>query len=259
VLLARSADAVGVGDPFRQALAFRLFSALLLWTALLSFTLTLPMLLPGPGQRRWAVRLTWLAFWTPFLAARTSSESVSASLTVLAIVVLARATLGGRGSLPLLGAGLLFGLAFEARFAAGVVPAGLAAWGLATHRLRPRDVGVLAAGVLPAGALSALVDRWGYGGWAFPPLHYLEVNIWQGVAAERFGSRPWHGYLSLAGGSDLAPLLLLTFAGAATAWIRFPGHLLCAATYPFVVVHLALAHKETRFLLPVAPLADLAS
>ncbi len=170
VFLARSADAVGVGDPFRQALAFRLFSALLLWIALLSLTLTLPMLLPGPGQRRWAVHLTWLAFWTPLLAARTSSESRSASFTVLAVVALARATLGGGGRLLLLGAGLLFGLAFEARFAAAVVPVSLAAWGLATRRLRPRDVGVLAAGVLPVVALAALVDRWGYGCWTVPPL-----------------------------------------------------------------------------------------
>jgi phosphatidylinositol glycan class B len=255
VILARSAEAAGVSDPFRHALAFRLFSALLLWIALLSLTVTLPMLLPGPDQRRWAVRLTWLAFWAPFLAARTSSESLSASFTVLAIVALARATLGGAGSLPLLGAGLLFGLAFEARFAAGVVPAGLAAWGFATRRLRLRDAGVVVAGVLAVVALGAFVDRWGYGGWTFPPLNYVEVNLWQGVAAERFGSRPWYGYLSLAGESALAPLFLLAFAGAATAWIRFPAHMLCAATGPFVVVHMALAHKETRFLLPVAPVA----
>ena len=255
VLLARAAEALGVSDPFAQALAFRLFSGLLLWLALVSLTLALPRLLAGPAQLRWAVRLTWLAFWTPFLAARTSSESLSASFTVLAVVALARATLGGRGGAQLLGAGLLFGLAFEARFAAAVVPAGLAAWGLATRRLRPRDVGVLVAGAVPVVALAALVDRWGYGLWTFPPLSYLKVNLWQGVAAEQFGSRPWHGYLSMAGESVLAPLILLAFAGAAVAWIRFPTHLLSGASGPFALAHVALAHKEMRFLLPVAPLA----
>jgi len=255
VVLARAAGAVGVTDPFRLALVFRLFSGLLLWLALVSLTRSFGMLLPGPAQRRWAVPLTWLAFWTPFLAVRTSSESLSASLTVLAVVALVRATLGRGGAGSLLAAGVLFGLAFEVRFAAAVVPAGLAAWGLATRRLRLRDVGLLAAGVLPVVALAGLIDRWGYGTWAFPPLDYLDVNLWRDVAAERFGSRPWYGYLSLAGTSVLAPLLLLAFAGAATAWVRFPGHVLSASTAPFVLAHVALAHKETRFLLPVAPLA----
>jgi phosphatidylinositol glycan class B len=254
VVLARAAGAVGVSDPFRQALVFRLVSGLLMWAALVALTSSFRILLPGPAQRRWAVRLTWLAFWTPFLAVRTSSESLAASFTALAVLVLARATLGGRRTALLLGAGLLFGLAFEVRFAAGVVPAGLTAWGLATRRLRLRDAGVLGAGVLPIVALAGLVDRWGYGVWTFPPLNYVEVNLWHDVAAERFGSRPWYGYLSMTGSSALAPLLLLTFAGAATAWIRFPGHVLSVSSAPFVLTHVALAHKEMRFLFPVAPL-----
>ncbi len=226
-----------------------------MWVALVSLTRSFPTLVPGPALRRWAVPLTWLAFWTPFLAARTSSESLAASFTVLAVAALARATLGRGETALLLGAGLLFGLAFEVRFAAAVVPAGLAVWGLATRRLRLRDVGLLAAGVLPVVALAGVVDRWGYGGWTFPPLRYLEVNLWQDVAAERFGSRPWYGYVSLAGTSVLAPLVLLAFVGAATAWVRFPGHILSASTAPFVLAHVALAHKEMRFLFPVAPLA----
>jgi hypothetical protein len=255
VVLARAAGAVGVSDPFRQAFVFRLFSGLLLWVALVALTRAFPLLLPGPAHGRWAVPLTWLAFWTPFLAARTSSESLSASLTVLAVVALAGATLGGGGTAPVVAAGVLFGLAFETRFTAAVVPAGLAAWGLATRRLRRRDLGVLAGGFLTVVALAAVVDRWGYGAWTFPPLRYLDINLWQNVAAERFGSRPWYGYLSLAGESVLAPVVLLAFVGALAAWARFPGHLLSAATAPFVLAHVALAHKETRFLLTVAPFA----
>jgi phosphatidylinositol glycan class B len=253
VVLARAAGAAGVSDPFRQALVFRLVSGLLMWVALVSLTRSFRILLPGPAQRRWAVRLTWLAFWTPFLAVRTSSESLAASFTVLAVVVLAHATPGRGRAAPFLGAGLLFGLAFELRFAAAVVPAALAGWGLATRRFRLRDVGALVGGVLPIVALASLVDRWGYGGWTFPPLNYVEVNLWHDLAANRFGSLPWYGYFSLAGASVLAPLFLLTFAGAATAWIRFPGHILSASSAPFVLTHVALAHKEMRFLFPVAP------
>jgi GPI mannosyltransferase 3 len=254
VVLARAAGASGVCDPFRQALVFRLVSGLLMWVALVSLTRSFGILLPGPAQRRWAVRLTWLAFWTPFVAVRTSSESLAASFTVMAVVALARATPGRATAAHLLGAGLLFGLAFEARFAAAVVPAGLTVWGIATRRLRVRDAGVLLAGVLPIVALGALVDRWGYGGWTFPPLNYVEVNLWHDLAAKRFGSLPWYGYVSLAGGNVLAPILLLAFAGAATAWTRFPGHLLSASSAPFALTHVALAHKEMRFLFPVAPL-----
>jgi hypothetical protein len=53
------------------------------------------------------------------------------------------------------------------------------------------------------------------------------------------------------------PLLLVAFGGALLAWLRRPGHLLTAASLPFVAVHTAIAHKELRFLLPVAVLAPL--
>ncbi|HSD27871.1 MAG TPA: hypothetical protein VLL75_11255 [Vicinamibacteria bacterium] len=111
-------------------------------------------------------------------------------------------------------------MAFEVRFAAAVVPAGLTAWGLATRRLRLRDVGVLAVGVLPVVALAGLADRWGYGGWTFPPLNYVEVNLWQDFAATRFGSLPWYVYFSMAGANVLAPLLFLAALAATRAVTR---------------------------------------
>jgi phosphatidylinositol glycan class B len=254
-VLLRAAEALGLSDPFHQALLLRLTTGLIFWCALSSLTGAAPLFLPGPAHARLMVRLTWLAFWTPYLAVRTSSESLSTSFTVFGVVVLAFAMLHRRSSGVLLGAGLLFGLAFEMRFAVAVVPVGLTAWGLGRRRLRLHDVGTLAAGVLPALALGAVVDRWGYGDWSFPALRYLELNLWRDVAAQRFGGMPWYGYLAMAGESLLFPLLLLAFAGTVVAWVRFPGHVLTAATAPFVLAHMAIAHKEMRFLFPMAPFA----
>ena len=127
-------------------------------------------------------------------------------------------------------------------------------WAILERHLRPRELGLLALASMPALLLGALVDRWGYGEWVVSAYEYVYNNFGRGIAAERFGTRPWHGYVVLGGQSALAPLVLLLELGAVVAWLRWPRHVLTAATLPFVLVHCLIAHKELRFLFPIAPL-----
>jgi len=255
VVLLRAAGALGLADPFRQALLLRLVSGLLSWTALVALNRVSPLLVPSPDTRQWAVRLSWLAFVTPYLAVRTSSECLATACAMLGLALFCRSTLGPRDWPRLLGAGLLLGLAAQFRFALGVMAAALLLWGVIERRLDGRGLAALLAAGLSTLGLGALVDRWGYGEWTLPALRYLQVNLGEGVAAGRFGSLPFYGYLTLALQNALAPLILLAFLGAAVAWVRAPRHVLTAATLPFVLVHALIAHKEMRFLFPLAPLA----
>jgi phosphatidylinositol glycan class B len=100
----------------------------------------------------------------------------------------------------------------------------------------------------------ALVDRWGYGAWTFPAWTYLRANLGEGVAAA-FGSEPPFAYLWLSPANLFFPIVVALIVLAVVAWARNPRHPVTWATAPFVLVHCLLAHKEERFLFPIAILA----
>ncbi len=249
VLLVRAAETAGIRDPFQQALGLRLFSGLIAWAALVATTRSVFRLVPGDEARQWCVRLTWLACFTPFFAVRTSSESLSTSCFLLGLAAM---TGQGRPRLVLLCAsGVLFGLAFQLRFAVGVMVASVWLWALLGRHLRPRELAAMALSLLPTLVLGATVDHWGYGEWTLPAWTYVRQNLGEGVAA-RFGTLPWYGYVSLGAHGVLAPIILLLQLGTVVAWVRWPRHVVTAATLPFVLVHCLIAHKELRFLFPIA-------
>jgi 4-amino-4-deoxy-L-arabinose transferase-like glycosyltransferase len=94
------------------------------------------------------------------VARSDTMDSVMAALAVAGAAVVARAARGG-SRWPLLGAGVLLGLAFEVKLAEALLPVGAAAalWWLAGPRaLRPRAVGLgLLGGAFVASALAWLV------------------------------------------------------------------------------------------------------
>jgi phosphatidylinositol glycan class B len=50
-------------------------------------------------------------------------------------------------------------------------------------------------------------------------------------------------------------ITLVLMAGMVAMWLRNPRHAVSWATLPFVLAHVAIAHKEARFLFPLAILA----
>src|SRR5262249_2368654 len=80
-------------------------------------------------------------------------------------------------------------------------------------------------------------------------------NLVLGRAAQQFGAQPWYGYLILAAMGVTAPLALLMIAGAVLGCVRNPLHVLTWASVPFFAIHCLIAHKELRFLFPLAAFA----
>lgn len=116
--------------------------------------------------------------------------------------------------------------------------------------------------------MSILADRWYYGAWTFPPLHFLYFNLSQNLAVF-YGRNRWDYYLT-----EGLPLLLTTFTPfAATAVfkavfgtleaekrpkrdakVRLNAFRSLALAIVFSVTSLSMiSHKEVRFVYPLLP------
>ena len=189
----------------------------------------------------------------PFLAVRTSAESLSTSSFVLALcLVVLRGETAGPGVAFL--AGALLGLSFDLRYVAGVMVVSLIAWMAIVGRTPPRRMAWVAAGAAAALAVGLVVDGWGYGEWVLAPWNYVAANFGRDIAASRFGAVPWYGYATILSRGPFGVLNLLLALAVVVAWVGHPRHVLTWTTAPLTLVHCAIAHKEARFLIPVAML-----
>ena len=99
-------------------------------------------------------------------------------------------------------------------------------------------------------ALGVGVDSWFYGEFVFTPYKYVKVN--SEISAEMFGSSPWWFYLyNLVSyptywiGIPLAVAILYLL-------VRNPKNPYLWCVIPFLIVHSIIAHKEVRFMFPMA-------
>jgi phosphatidylinositol glycan class B len=229
----------------------RLATGLFSVAALAVFARAVLDTIEGEAAKRAFVRYLPFFGFLPYLFVRTSSETLSAALFALGLAVLLR----GKSVRLLAVSGLLCGLAFEARYQTGMLGLGLFAWLAIVARVRISGLLAFAGGGVAALGIGALADRWGYGAWVFPPWNYFQVNIVQGVAASQFGREPVFAYFYLLPAQLFFAITLVLMAGMIAMWLRNPRHPLTWATLPFVLLHVAVAHKEARFLFPLAIVA----
>lgn len=246
------ARVTGAQDIFVLGFLFRLVTGLANVGAIALFLRTTLPWQRNPEEARLHVRVLTLAGFLPYLAVRTSSESAAMATMVLGFGLLFSHVPRAIGVARALLAGLCFGLAFELRFQAAFFVVGIYAWVL-VHGARRTLVPVTVGGLAAVG-LGALVDRWGYGEWAFPPWNYLRSNVLEG-AAGAFGKEPPFAYFWLDVTNVCGLLALALLVVLVVAWIRHPRHPLTWTTLPFFVAHGLISHKEERFLFPMAVFA----
>lgn len=250
-LIARPLLALGIRDMFAIVFVLRLVTGLFSLVTLAVFVRAVLPTIAGEAEKRAFVRYLPLFGFLPYLFVRTSSETLSAAFFALGLAL----TLGEKSARRLMLAGLFCGLAFECRYQTALLGAGLLAWLAVIARLRPRTLAAFVGGGLVALVLGTLADHWGYGVWSFPPYDYFHVNIVQGVAAKSFGREPFFAYLYLLPAQLFFAITLVLMAAMAAMWLRNPRHAITWATLPFVLAHVLVAHKEARFLFPLAILA----
>lgn len=249
--IARLLLALGVKDMFDIIFVLRLATGLFSLAALAAFARAVLPTIEGEEEQRAFVRYLPLFGFLPYLSVRTSSETFSAAFFALALAV----ALNEKFAPRLVLAGLLCGLAFESRYQTGLLGFGLFAWLAVAARVRVAGLAAFLGGGVVALAIGACADHWGYGAWVFPPLGYVDVNLVQGVAAHQFGREPAIAYLYLLPAQIFFAITLGLMAGMVAMWLRNPRHAVTWVTLPFVLAHILIAHKEARFLFPLAILA----
>ncbi|HEX3997569.1 MAG TPA: hypothetical protein VHX65_03355 [Pirellulales bacterium] len=160
-----------------------------------------------------------------------------------------------------LASGICFGLAFECRYQIAFAVMGVCGWLCCfsgeNRGRKIRTLALLSCGVFLAIAAGTATDCWGYSHFVIAPWNYFRTNILLGIA-NRFGTSPaWWYLVGVNSGPMVATTLLWTVAMIATWW-RYPGHILSWATFAFFLAHSVVAHKEVRFLFPIAQVGAMA-
>jgi GPI mannosyltransferase 3 len=253
------AKVFGLRDPFVLGFACRLATGLACVGALALYVRTTLPWLSNDDEKRLHLRVATLAGFLPYLFVRTSSETLSLAAVTAAFALLLE------GSAPptftvvaparrLFIAGLLFGIAFEARYHTAFVTLAMLAWMRFVARAPWRSLAMVSGGGIAALVLGALADRWGYGEWTFPAWLYFKANILEGAAAY-FGSEPPFAFFWMLPANVFFPIVVVLLALAVIAWWRERRHPLTWATLPFFLAHNLIGHKEERFVFPIALLA----
>jgi len=250
-LIAKPLMVLGVTDMFTIVFVLRVATGLACLVALAVFVRAILPTLQSDEERHAFVRYLPLLGFLPYLFVRTSSEAVSGAFFALGLAL----AIGEKSRRRLALAGLFCGLAFECRYQTAFLGLGLFAWLAIIARVPFQRLAAFMGGGLCTLLLGALADRWGYGNWVFPPYNYFHANIVEGVAAKQFGSEPVFAFLYLMPAQIFFAITLILMAGLVMMWVRNPRHPLTWATLPFVLAHMAAAHKEARFLFPMAILA----
>jgi len=264
-LIARIVGGVfGVHDIWSLGFVFRFFTGVMSVGALAMFLRTTLPWQPNEEMKRLHLRVATLIGFLPYLFVRTSSEtsSMAALTTGFAVLCFGATEEEKNWKVPalerardMLLSGFLFGIAFELRFQTAFIPIALFVWvflfASAERLAKVRALGIFSVGVAAALAIGMLVDRWGFGEWTFTPWRYFRVNMIEGVA-KTFGADLPFAYVWLLPANVFLPVLVVLLYLAILAWARSPRHPITWATLPFFLVHNLIAHKEERFVFPIA-------
>jgi phosphatidylinositol glycan class B len=249
-------DFLGLSDPFRQTMVLRLLSGAVSLFAVLLLVRDHLGDMASARAAHWLVGLSLLLWFIPFLDVRFSSEAWSAACMLIAVVVARGSERQALGMDRFALLGMLLGLAFLFRYQTAIMAVGIVGWLLVIRREPFRDLLPLFAAGIVVLAFGTLIDRWFYGDWVFAPWNYVHANLIEGKAAS-FGTAPWWGYFKLLVEPPLLLFGALLLASFAAFFLLYPRNVITWASVPFLLVHMALSHKELRFLFPLAPLAGL--
>ncbi len=272
-IAAKALIAIGVENPFTLATAFRAMSGLFGWLAVVSMMLSANVLFGAGRRRRLAVMLLAGLWLVPYLAVRTSGESLSGDFLAIGIAILLLGSTADesqpdddrnrRRILPAaaLLAGICFGLAFEFRFQIAFAVIGVMGWMVYRSAdslgRRAFNIVLLGLGVLAMVALGTVIDRWGYGRWTIVPWNYFHKDVVEG-RPNLDGTDPVWAYLTKLVANPMAPLAILWIVAMFVTWRRYPRHIVTWTTLPFFVVHSLVPHKELRYLFPLTLIATFA-
>ena len=244
-LLLYSLELVGIRDPIYQATIIRAFLAIAIFLCLA--LLSRDWL--RHGRTSGALCLLTLAAMSPdiiYMSIRTLSETAATIPLLLSIYFFKRD--------PFL-TGLLLGIMFAVRFQMAFFIPGFFALSLSddwfARQWRKGSSWRLTAGLAISLLAAGLMDKVTWGRWFHSPLACFQANIIEGIAA-KFWVNPWYQYLVWGAELLAESMPLVGFISIVLGILRerrwaFVGLL-------FLIGHSVIAHKDQRFLWPLAPI-----
>lgn len=238
-------EKMGVSDPIHQETAIR---ALLGVAVFLSIAL-LAQDWMREGRFPAAFCLLSLAALSPdmiYMSIRTLSETATMILLALSIHFFRR-----RSFLT----GLLLGAMFAVRFQSAFFIPGFLALSIyddwSSCKWLKGSTGEITFGLMLSLLFMGFIDRLTWGHWFHSPIENFRANIMEGVAAS-FGAAPWDKHPEWAAQllAEAAPLFGFIFIALGL----FRERRLAFVALIFFIGHSAIAHKEYRFLWPLAPI-----
>jgi phosphatidylinositol glycan class B len=245
-LLLYSLDLIGVRDTLCQATIIRSLLAIAIFASIA--LLARDWL--RQGRTPAALCLLALAALSPdviYMSIRTLSETAATVPLVLSIYFFQRN--------PFL-TGILLGAMFAIRFQMALSLPGFFALSLyddwSARHWRKGSTWRMTAGLMVSLFAAGLMDKLTWGRWFHSPLECFQANIIDGIAAG-FGVSPWYQYLDwgsqlLVEASPLLGLVLIALGMVHEPRVAFVG-------LTFLIGHSVIAHKDQRFLWPLAPIA----
>ena len=248
---------IGISSPFIHTFIFRLVTALFGWAALCSLW---PLICDWIKDQKYR-SLTWglihLAWFVPYIQARTSGESLGSSFLILALCGFLlfkdwKHHLIKKGFLI----GVCFGAAYSARYQIALMVAFLWFWEIFIGERKWRLLLSSALGILFMIGMGVVFDHWGYGQWTFAPWNLLYADFFEGIL-KATGVTPWWEFLRLSFNRGIPPISLILMLATLHFWIVNWRHPLTWAMLPLFVFHSIIGHKELRYIFPLIMLTPL--
>ncbi|MBI2519362.1 MAG: hypothetical protein HYV97_03050 [Bdellovibrio sp.] len=262
-LIAWPLKQLGMENTYVLTTLFRLISAVLGWVSLLAtIFMGLGFLRANKVAAQWLVRFLCLWWFFPYLHARASSDNWGAAFLILGLAGLNLYGPLVKGKIGLI-IGLFLGFAIEFRFQAIAAVGPVLLWMVYTllQEKKPivlivKSVSLVLIGLCLAKGIGIAIDTWGYETFTISQWNYL-VEDYKAHIQSTIMPSPWWDYFRLSFMRGIPPLSILCMVGVVYFWWKNPKNIMTWATFPFVIAHTAIAHKELRYLYPVICLAPL--
>lgn len=238
--------ALGLSNPYHFTFLLRLLSGFAALCTAWQFHRIIAPQIRSVYLQKVHLILSLLGWGLVYLHVRFSSENWSAIAFTWAIIALWR---GGKTHYLLFG--MLAGLSFVFRFQAIFMIGGAGLWMLFIDKTSLKNISKVLAGFLLVFFIGILCDYWLYGHWTLSSWSYVYQNIFENKAAT-YGVSPWYDYFDMIFNQAIPPFSIIMLLSIPVMLLYKPRHILTWSMILFLLGHIVVAHKEFRFLFPLA-------
>jgi len=244
----------GINDPYVLAFILRAFTGLVALVVISRFIISCRHLVLLENKIIFLL-LSFFLWFLPYINVRFSSEAWSGIIFLASLSLVMDIEKYKKGSYYTILLGMGLGAAILFRYQTGVLAVGLLGWLLVIAKIGMKRLAVVCLSIVAVLGIGILIDKWLYGEYCLTIYNYFYVNIVKDVASQ-YGVSPWYEILFYLIKSPGA-FGIFIFASYTIIIVVKPKHLLVWVTLPFLIIHAIIAHKELRFLYPIANLAPI--